>query len=454
MKLMTIILAAGQGTRMRSQRAKVLHPVGGKPMLAHVIKATAELDADGVVVVYGHDGDQVREAFPDAAITWVNQQQQLGTGHAVKQAMSVVDADATVLVLYGDTPLIRPLTLKTILAHATDGLALLTAVLDDPAGYGRIIRDGAGAVVSIVEHKDASPEQLTIDEVNTGIIAVSAAKLGGWLDRLENNNAQGEYYLTDIIGMAVADGVDVNTVVCVDTQEIMGINNRVQQAEAERVYQMREARRQMLAGVTMQKPETVTINGELQCGADVVIAQGVVFNGKVIIGDHVTIGPYNIISDSTIAAKVEILSHCVIDQAVIGDGCRIGPFARIRPETTLAEQVHVGNFVEVKKSTVAPGSKINHLSYIGDADVGSNVNIGAGTITCNYDGANKFQTTIGDNVFVGSDTQLVAPVTIGDGATIGAGSTITRDVEPQVLALSRSEQKTMKNWKRPVKQDR
>jgi len=454
MKLMTIILAAGQGTRMRSRRAKVLHPVGGKPMLAHVIGATAELDADGVVVVYGHDGEQVREAFPDTAITWVHQTQQLGTGHAVKQAMSVVDADATVLVLYGDTPLIRPLTLKTILAHATDGLALLTAVLDDPTGYGRIIRDGAGAVVSIVEDKDASPEQLAIDEVNTGILAVSAAKLGGWLDRLENNNAQGEYYLTDIIGMAVADGVEVNTVVCVDTQEIMGINNRVQQAEAERVYQMREARRQMLAGVTMQRPETVTINGELQCGADVVIAQGVVFNGKVSIGDHVTIGPYSIISDSTIAAKVEILSHCVIDQANIGEGCRIGPFARIRPETTLADQVHVGNFVEIKKSSVAPGSKINHLSYIGDADVGSNVNIGAGTITCNYDGANKFQTTIGNNVFVGSDTQLVAPVTIGDGATIGAGSTITRDVEPQVLALSRSEQKTMKNWKRPVKQDR
>jgi len=454
MKIDAIILAAGQGTRMRSQRAKVLHTVGGKPMLGHVLAAVSGLEVDKLIVVYGHGGDQVRTTFADTDIAWIHQQEQLGTGHAVLQAMTAVNDDASVLVLYGDTPLIQEQTLKSLVDESNHGLALLTAIVTDPAGYGRIVRDSSGAVQAIVEHKDANAGQLEITEINTGILAVSAAYLRKWLEKIENNNAQGEYYLTDIIAMAVKDGVDIKATTCTDPKEVMGINNRLQQAEAERAYQEREVSRQMFDGVTMLRPESVTINGELHCGADVIIGQNVIFNGKVNIADNVTIGPFTVISNSSISTGVEILSHCVIDHAVIGDGCRIGPFARIRPETALAAGVHVGNFVEIKKSSVAANSKINHLSYIGDATVGSGVNVGAGTITCNYDGANKFQTTIGDNVFVGSDTQLVAPVTVGEGATIGAGSTITRDVEPDVLALSRSTQKTVKNWKRPVKQDR
>lgn len=454
MKIDVIILAAGQGKRMRSQRAKVLHTVGGKPMLGHVLAAVSGLEVDKLIVVYGHGGDQVRAAFADADIAWIHQQEQLGTGHAVLQAMTAVNDDASVLVLYGDTPLIQGQTLKSLVEESKDGLALLTAIVTDPAGYGRIVRDSSGAVQAIVEHKDADTGQLEITEINTGILAVSAARLRKWLEKIENNNAQGEYYLTDIIAMAVRDRVEIRVTTSADPKEVMGINNRLQQAEAERAYQEREVARQMFEGVTMLRPESVVINGELHCGADVIIGQNVIFNGKVNIADNVTIGPFTIISNSSISTGVEILSHCVIDNAVLGDGCRIGPFARIRPETTLAAGVHVGNFVEIKKTSVAANSKINHLSYIGDAIVGSGVNVGAGTITCNYDGANKFQTTIGDNVFVGSDTQLVAPVTVGEGATIGAGSTITRDVEPDVLALSRSTQKTVKNWKRPVKQDR
>ena len=420
-------------------------------MLSHVLRATAELNVDKLLIVYGHDGDQVQSAYEGDDIVWVHQQQQLGTGHAVQQAMAEIDKDATVLILYGDTPLIQSRTLKILIENSRNGLALLTAVLDVPDGYGRIIRNDDGAVQAIVEHKDANAEQLGIREVNTGILAVSAANLNGWLEKLENKNAQGEYYLTDIIGMAAGDGIDIRASVCADPEEVMGINNRLQQAEAERAYQMRRVNRQMLDGVTMLQPETVTINGELHCGSDVVIGQSVIFNGKVEISDNVSIGPYTIITDSTIGAGTEIKSHSVIDSAIIGDDCRIGPFARIRPETTLAEQVHIGNFVEIKKSSIAAKSKINHLSYIGDAIVGSGVNAGAGTITCNYDGANKFQTRIEDNVFIGSDTQLIAPVTIGAGATIGAGSTITCDVERDVLALSRVKQKTVKNWKRPVK---
>jgi bifunctional UDP-N-acetylglucosamine pyrophosphorylase/glucosamine-1-phosphate N-acetyltransferase len=453
MTINAIILAAGQGTRMRSQRAKVLHTVGGLPMLSHVLKATSELGVDKLLVVYGHDGDQVRSTYAGDDLIWVHQQQQLGTGHAVKQALADVENDATVLVLYGDIPLIQSQTMKALLEKSHEGLALLTVILDDPAGYGRIIRNDEGAVVAIVEHKDASDEQLNITEVNTGILAVSAAKLRGWLDKINNNNAQGEYYLTDIIELAAADGIAISPSICPDAKEVMGINNRLQQAEAERAYQQREANRQMLAGVTMVKPETVTINGELRCGSDVVIEQSVIFNGKVAIGNNVEIGPFSVISNSSIGDGVIIQPHSVIDNAVIGNDCRIGPFARIRPETTLAEQVHVGNFVEIKKSSIAAKSKINHLSYIGDTIMGSGVNVGAGTITCNYDGANKFQTRIEDNVFIGSDTQLVAPVTIGAGATIGAGSTITRDVDAGVLELSRSLQKTLKNWKRPSKKE-
>jgi len=451
MKISTIILAAGQGTRMHSRRAKVLHTIASVPMLAHVIKATETLDIDQLIVVYGHNGAEVKAAIDDAAICWVHQQEQLGTGHAVQQAMSEIDDNSTVLVLYGDTPLIQGQTLQTLIDKAGDGLALLTTQLDNPEGYGRIIRNNAGAVQSIIEHKDANAEQLEIGEVNTGILAVAANRLRGWLGRLDNNNAQAEYYLTDIVALAVNDRVKVKPLICTDAEEVMGINNRKQQADAERVYQQREVEKQMMAGVTLLKPESVTINGQLSCGMDVVIGQSVIFNGRVSIGDNVTIGPFCVINDSIIGADVQIQSHSVIDNARVGADCCIGPFSRIRPDAELEEKVHVGNFVEIKKSSIASETKINHLSYIGDSVVGSGVNIGAGTITCNYDGANKYQTTIGDNVFVGSDTQLVAPVSIGDGATIAAGSTITKDVEADVLALSRVTQKSVKNWKRPVK---
>lgn len=453
MKINIIILAAGQGTRMHSRRAKVLHLVAGKTMLAHVIQATSPLDVEKRVVVYGHDGDQVQAMFEGDNITWVEQEQQLGTGHAVHQAMAVIDDDATVLILYGDIPLIQSQTLIKLIERSEAGLALLTTEMDVPEGYGRIVRNKEGVVQAIVEHKDASEQELTITEVNTGILAVNASRLKGWLEKIDNKNSQGEYYLTDIITLAVADGYKIKAYLCSDSSEVMGINNREQQAEAERIYQLRETSRQMLNGVTLIRPETVTINGQLQCGSDVVINQNVVFNGPVSIGDDVTIGPFTVISNSTIGSGVTVQSHSVIDTAVIGDGCKIGPFARIRPETRLAEQVHVGNFVEIKKSTVASKSKINHLSYIGDSTVGSGVNIGAGTITCNYDGANKHQTTIEDNVFIGSDTQLIAPVTIGAGATIGAGSTITRDVDAKALVLSRTAQKAVKNWKRPIKKN-
>jgi len=451
MKINAIILAAGQGTRMRSSRAKVLHNIGGKPMLAHVINAASVLDYEKLLIVYGHDGEQVKSAFDGVAATWIHQEQQLGTGHAVAEAMAAIDDDVIVLVLYGDTPLILGSTLGALLEGCAGGLGLLTTVLDRPEGYGRIIRDASGAVQAIVEDKDATVEERHINEINTGILAVPAKHLRRWLAQLENKNAQGEYYLTDIIAMAVSDGVTIKPLVCTDPDEVMGINDRLQQAAAERVYQERVVQQLMQTGVTMIRPETVTVNGELTCGSDVVIEPNVIFNGKVKIENDVTIGAFSVISNCAIGSGVEVLPHCVMDDAVVGNACRIGPFARIRPETTLAEQVHVGNFVEIKKSTIAQQSKINHLSYIGDAVIGAGVNIGAGTITCNYDGANKYQTRIEDNAFIGSDTQLVAPVTVGAGATIGAGSTITRDVDSDVLALTRVAQKMIKNWQRPKK---
>jgi bifunctional UDP-N-acetylglucosamine pyrophosphorylase/glucosamine-1-phosphate N-acetyltransferase len=451
MNINTIILAAGQGTRMHSRRAKVLQGIGGRPMLAHVIDTAATLGSDKRIVVYGHDGEQVRQAFPDTELIWIHQEEQLGTAHAVLRAMAAVEDNPTVLVLYGDTPLVTVDTLQALLASVGDGVALLTAVVENPAGYGRILRGDDGSVQAIVEHKDATAKQLTISEINTGIIAMAAERFRQWLKVIDNDNAQNEYYLTDIIGLAVADGVSVNAHVCDDVEEVMGINNRLQQAEAEAAFQRRECTRQMLAGVMMCRPETVSINGDLVCGRDVVIEQNVVFNGSVTLGNDVTIGTGSVISNTTMGDGVTVLPYSVIDDARIGDRCRIGPFARIRPDTILAEQVHIGNFVEVKKSSVAARSKVNHLSYVGDTTIGKDVNIGAGTITCNYDGANKYQTRIEDNAFIGSDTQLVAPVTIGAGTTVAAGSTITRDVEEGVLVLSRVAQKTVKNWKRPAK---
>lgn len=452
MKLSVIILAAGQGTRMRSSLPKVLHRLGGKSLLAHVIETAGQLRADRVNVVYGHGGARVREALADAPVHWVEQREQLGTGHAVDQVMPMIGDDHVALVLYGDVPLITATTLAPMVEQAREGvLSVLTAKLDNPSGYGRIIRGASGKVVDIVEQKDAGPEQLRIREINTGFLAVPAVLLRKWLSGLDNRNAQGEYYLTDIVAMAVNDGVPVESVRAEDTDEVLGVNDRVQLAHLERVYQRRCAEALMRAGVTLADPARFDVRGEVEAGIDSYIDVNSVFEGKVVLGEGVRIGPNCLIRDATLGDGVEVLANSVIDTARIGSACRIGPFARIRPDTELAEGVHIGNFVEVKKSRIAAGSKVNHLSYIGDTHMGAGVNVGAGTITCNYDGASKHLTEIGDDVFIGSDTQLVAPVKVGDGATIGAGTTVTRDVPPGKLTLSRSQQKTVDGWSRPVK---
>ncbi|MHB1142064.1 MAG: bifunctional UDP-N-acetylglucosamine diphosphorylase/glucosamine-1-phosphate N-acetyltransferase GlmU [Sulfuricaulis sp.] len=446
-----VILAAGQGKRMYSDMPKVLHGLAGKPLLGHVLDTAHALKPAAIHVVYGHGGEQVRAAFPQAGVHWVHQAEQKGTGHAVAQAMPKVADPATVLVLYGDVPLIRPQTLQELLATAGSGLALLTAELDDPGAYGRILRDKSGHVIRIVESKDASPEEARVREVNTGFLAAPAAKLRKWLAGLKNHNAQGEYYLTDIISMAVAEQVAIATHAPRDLSEILGVNSKPELAQLERMYQKQQAEKLMQQGVTLRDPARLDVRGELTCGRDVVIDVNVIFEGKVTLGDRVQVGPNNVIRDSRIGSGTVIHPNCVIEQADIGADCRIGPFARLRPEAKLAAQVHVGNFVEVKKSEVGEGSKMNHLSYIGDTTIGSGVNIGAGTITCNYDGANKHRTVIGDNVFVGSNTALVAPVTVGAGATIGAGSVITKEAPPGELTLTRAPQMTKPGWKRPKK---
>lgn len=450
--LEVIILAAGQGKRMYSDTPKVLHALAGRPLLAHVLDTARALKPTAIHVVYGHGGEQVRAAFVrEADVNWAHQAEQKGTGHAVAQAMPRVAAQAVVLVLYGDVPLIRPQTLQELLGAAGNGLALLTAELDNPAGYGRILRDPGGRVTRIVESKDAGPAEAAVREVNTGFLAAPAGKLGKWLAGLRNHNAQGEYYLTDIIAMAVADRVPIATRAPRDVCEILGVNSKQELAHVERLHQKQQAERLMSQGVTLRDPARLDVRGELRCGRDVVIDVNVVFEGKVVLGDRVQVGPNNVLRNCSVGAGSVIHPNCVIEDAAIGADCRIGPFARIRPETKLADHVHVGNFVEVKKSEVGEGSKMNHLSYIGDATIGSRVNIGAGTITCNYDGANKHRTVIGDDVFVGSNTALVAPVTVGAGATIGAGSVITRDAPAGELTLTRAEQKTRAGWKRPVK---
>ena len=455
MGLSVIILAAGQGTRMRSALPKVLHPLAGRPLLEHVIHTAHELDAQAVHVVYGYGGDAVPRALAHLDARWVEQAEQLGTGHAVAQAMPLVADDDTVLVLYGDVPLIGAATLRRLLAAASsEGLGLLTIHQHDPRGYGRIVRDEGRKVTRIVEEKDATADERAINEINTGMIAAPAARMRAWLARLENNNAQKEFYLTDVIALAVQDGLVINTVEPDKVAEVMGVNNKGQLAELERYYQHRQAERLMEQGITLLDPLRFDLRGELRVGQDVTIDVNVIMEGKVTLGDRVRIGPHVVIRNTKIGDDVEILSHCAIDDAVIESGCRIGPFARIRPETKLAVCVHIGNFVEIKKSKVGAGSKINHLSYVGDATIGRDVNIGAGTITCNYDGANKHQTIIEDGVFIGSDTQLVAPVTVGAGATVGAGSTITQDVPPKVLAVSRVKQSTVPGWKRPVKTEK
>jgi bifunctional UDP-N-acetylglucosamine pyrophosphorylase/glucosamine-1-phosphate N-acetyltransferase len=450
--LSVVILAAGQGKRMYSDLPKVLHPLGGRPLLTHVVETALELEPGRVVVVYGHGGRVVPERLASLPVAWVEQGEQLGTGHAVAQAMPAVDDADLVLVLYGDVPLIRAETLRGLVALAGPAsLALLTVELQDPAGYGRVLRDAAGRVARIVEQRDASPEELRGREANTGVLAAPAALLRRWLGALENDNAQGEYYLTDVVGMAVAEGLAVRAQHPVSELEVLGVNNRLQLAQLERAHQRARAERLMLAGVTLADPARLDLRGEVSVGRDVFIDVNVVLEGRVSLGDRVRIGPNNVIRDAEVGPGVEILPNCVIEGAVIGAGSRVGPFSRVRPETALAGHVHIGNFVEVKKSTVGEGSKINHLSYVGDSEVGCNVNVGAGTITCNYDGANKHKTVIGDDVFIGSDTQLVAPVSVGAGATIGAGSTITRDAPPGELTLSRVPQATRPGWQRPRK---
>ncbi|MHB8471310.1 MAG: bifunctional UDP-N-acetylglucosamine diphosphorylase/glucosamine-1-phosphate N-acetyltransferase GlmU [Gammaproteobacteria bacterium] len=452
MSLSIVILAAGQGTRMRSDLPKVLHTVAGQPLLAHVIATARGLEAGAIHVVYGHGGEQVRKTLTHLDVNWVLQAQQLGTGHAVAQALPAIADKDTVLVLYGDVPLTTAATLTPLLAHAQHGaLGLLTAHLDNPQGYGRIVRDAQDAVARIVEQKDANETERRITEVNTGMLAVNAASLKRWIAQLDKCNAQGEFYLTDIIALAAQDRVPIHTAQASSIDEILGVNDRVQLADLERRYQQREAARLMRDGVSLRDPLRFDLRGELTVGRDVIIDINVIIEGKVHLGDRVHIGPNTLLHEVDIAADTQVFSHCVIEQARIGARCRIGPFARIRPETALADDVHIGNFVEIKKSQVADGSKINHLSYVGDSDVGRRVNIGAGTITCNYDGANKHRTVIEDDVFIGSDTQLIAPVTVGKGATLGAGTTLTRDAPAGELTLARAGQKTIAGWKRPVK---
>lgn len=453
MSIKTIILAAGQGTRMRSSRPKVLHEIANKALLQHVYETSLALENNQIFIIYGHGGETVKQTLCSLNATWIEQKQQLGTGHAVQQAIHHVDDPDTVLILYGDVPLLNAKTIQTLLHKVSlTSLALLTVNLDDPTGYGRIVRDKDHSVVKIVEQKDANEAELQITEGNTGILACKGSQLKQWLSRLSNNNAQNEYYLTDIIEMAVEDGLSVETTQAGSQDEVLGVNNRSQLAHLERVYQWEQAQALMEKGVTLRDPARVDVRGSFaELGQDIDVDINVIFEGINRIGSNVKIGPNCLIKNASIANDVEIFANSVIEDASVGAGSRIGPFARLRPQTELADHVHIGNFVEIKKSTVATGSKINHLSYIGDSEVGSKVNIGAGTITCNYDGVNKFKTIIGDGAFIGSDTQLVAPVTVGKNATIGAGSTITRDTPENQLTLSRTKQLSVPTWQRPVK---
>ena len=453
MGLSIIILAAGQGTRMRSERPKVLQPLAGKPLLAHVLACAEELAADDVCVVYGYGGEAVQAAFPNPKLRWALQAERLGTGHAVQQAAPETPDANRVLILAGDVPLLTAATLRALLQETPDDdMSVLTVDMDDPTGYGRIIR-GASGITNIVEQKDATDEQKTIAEINTGVILCPGDKLKVWLDALGNDNAQGEYYLTDVIAMAVAENVIVHGVKANSAEEVMGINDKKQLAEAERALQARLVEEQMQQGVGFADPARVDIRGTLKCGKDVFIDINAVIEGDVELGDGTHIESNNLIRDSKLGAGTVVHSNCHIEGATTGNDCEIGPFARLRPGAALANNVKVGNFVEIKKSTVADGSKVNHLSYIGDADIGSNVNVGAGTITCNYDGANKHKTTIGDGAFIGSGVELVAPVEVGAGATIGAGSTISKSTPDDALTLERAKQKTIEGWTRPVKKE-
>ena len=453
MTLDVIILAAGQGSRMKSTCPKVLHRIGHQSLLKHVLDLAKSLGAHSTTVVYGHGGDQVLSSLGHLDIQWVEQKERLGTGHAVMQAEQSFNERSQVLILYGDVPLLKKASVELLLAKGSaSGFGLMTVSLADPKGYGRIVRDQQGYVQKIVEEKDASPLEKSINEVNTGILVVDGEKLARWLHQIQNQNAQGEYYLTDIVEMAVQEGVEIQTTQPANEAEVLGVNDRSQLAYLERIYQKDLAETLLYQGVTLRDPSRLDIRGELPVvGVDVELDVNVILEGRVQLGDRVKVGANTIIRDSVIGNDCEILPNTVIEEARIASGARIGPFARIRPGTQLGARTHIGNFVEIKKSQIAEGSKVNHLSYIGDAQVGSMVNIGAGTITCNYDGVNKHQTVIGDGAFIGSCSQLVAPVVVGNNATIGAGSTITKEAPAEYLTLSRTKQVTIESWVRPQK---
>jgi bifunctional UDP-N-acetylglucosamine pyrophosphorylase/glucosamine-1-phosphate N-acetyltransferase len=452
LKLSIVILAAGQGKRMKSDLPKVLQPLAGRPLLKHVIDCARTLDAAAIHVVYGFGGEQVPQALAGEEVRWIRQDEQLGTGHAVMQAMPAIPDDHLVLILYGDVPLVQRETLAKLLqAAGGNSVALLSVLLGDPTGYGRIVRDASGRVVRIVEQKDANHKELAIREVNTGLMAAPAARLRTWLKGLRNDNAQREYYLTDVVVAAVRDGVTINATIAPTATEVLGVNDKIQLAHVEAEHRARRARELMLAGATLADPARVDVRGEIEIGSDVFIDVNVVFVGKVKLGARVKIGPNCFIRDTEIGDDTEVFPNCVIDKAVIGAACHIGPFARFRPSSTLADHVHIGNFVEVKNTRIGEGSKANHLTYLGDAVIGRHVNVGAGTVTVNYDGASKHRTTIEDDVFIGSGNMLVAPVTIEKGANTGAGSTITKNAPAGKLTLARSKQVTIDGWQRPKK---
>ena len=450
--LNVVVLAAGKGTRMRSSKPKVLHRLAGVSLLDHVLSTARNLDAGRLCVVVGHEAEQVRQAINAPDIIFVEQNPQLGTGHAVQLTVEHLLDDVPTIILYGDVPLIRTETLQRLMARVNgQQLALLTVQLNDPTGYGRIVRNEQGAVVKIVEQKDATVDQLRIDEVNTGILVAPTRALKRWLSQLSNQNAQAEYYLTDVIAMAAADGLTIETELPAAEWETMGVNSQTQLAQLERIYQQQIAQELMNQGVALVDPARIDVRGKLVCEMDVSIDVNCVFEGHVQLGEGVLIGANCVIRNAHIGKGTQIAPFTHIDGAIVGELAKVGPFARLRPEAVLADHTHIGNFVEIKKSTIGHGSKVNHLAYVGDTTVGKNVNIGAGVITCNYDGVNKHQTIIGDGAFIGSDSQLVAPVVIGAGATIGAGSTITKEAPANELTLARGRQVTITGWKRPVK---
>ena len=452
-KLNVIILAAGIGKRMQSSLPKVLHALAGVPLLLHVIKTARSLEPHKICIVIGHGGERIKQTITGDDLTWAEQEHQLGTGHAVMQAQPHLDVDGLTLILYGDVPLVKADTLQKLLDISKEKYcALLTSTMENPSGYGRILRNAeTNAITRIIEQKDASEEQQKICEINTGIMAIPNRYLHAWLPRIDNKNAQSEYYLTDIIEIAAEEAIAVKSAQPADFWEIMGVNNKYQLAELERIYQKEKARVLLDQGTTLMDPARIEVRGELTCGSDVYIDINCIFEGTVKLGNGVHVGPHSILRNVTVAAGTHIAPYSLVEDAQIGENCKIGPFARIRPGTKLLDEVHIGNFVEVKNSLIAIGSKANHLSYIGDSEVGERVNIGAGTITCNYDGANKYRTIIEDDVFIGSDTQLIAPVKVSRGSTIGAGSTITRDTPEDALTLSRVKQESVAGWKRPTK---